>query len=155
VPSPGRSQVVDHQLSDRAMPATRIDRVLETVLYVDDLDAAERFYGQVLGLELDSRQDGVFVFFRCGAGMLLLFEPQAAARGRSVPAHGAKGPGHVCFAVPEDALDAWQARLKAAGVAIEQEATWPRGGRSFYFRDPAGNSLELATPRIWGLAEID
>jgi catechol 2,3-dioxygenase-like lactoylglutathione lyase family enzyme len=138
------------------MPATtEIDRVLETVLYVDDLAAAERFYGEVLGLEVDSRQDGVFVFFRCGAGMLLLFEPAAAASGRRVPAHGARGPGHACFAVPEQALDAWQARLAAAGVAIEQEAKWPRGGRSFYFRDPAGNSLELATPRIWGLPEID
>ncbi len=133
---------------------TQIDRVLETVLYVDDLAAAERFYGDVLGLEVDSRQDGVFVFFRCGAGMLLLFEPKAAARGRSVPAHGANGPGHVCFAVPESARDAWQARLAAAGVAIEQEVSWPRGGRAFYFRDPAGNSLELATPRIWGLPEI-
>jgi catechol 2,3-dioxygenase-like lactoylglutathione lyase family enzyme len=134
---------------------TQIDRVLETVLYVDDLDAAERFYGEILGLERDSRQDGVFVFFRCGAGMLLLFEPGAAARGRSVPAHGASGPGHLCFAVAEDALAAWQARLRAADVAIEQEVSWPRGGRSFYFRDPAGNSLELATPRIWGLPEID
>jgi catechol 2,3-dioxygenase-like lactoylglutathione lyase family enzyme len=131
-----------------------IDRVLETILYVDDLDAAERFYGEVLGLELDSRKDGLFVFFKCGAGMLLLFEPDAAARGRRVPAHGTKGPGHACFAVPEEALDDWQERLKAAGVPIEQEATWPRGGRSFYFRDPAGNSLELATPRIWGLPEM-
>jgi catechol 2,3-dioxygenase-like lactoylglutathione lyase family enzyme len=136
------------------MPATEIDRVLETVLYVDDLDAAERFYGEILGLELDSRQDGVFVFFRCGAGMLLLFEPDAAASGRKVPAHGARGSGHACFAVPEDALDPWQERLRAAGVLIEQEVSWPRGGRSFYFRDPAGNSLELATPRIWGLPEI-
>jgi catechol 2,3-dioxygenase-like lactoylglutathione lyase family enzyme len=131
-----------------------IDRVLETILYVDDLDAAERFYGEVLGLELDSRKDGLFVFFRCGAGMLLLFEPEAAATGRNVPAHGARGPGHACFAVAEDALPAWQARLAAAGVAVEQEMTWPRGGRSFYFRDPAGNSLELATPRIWGLPEV-
>lgn len=131
-----------------------IDRVLETILYVDDLDAAERFYGEVLGLELDSRKDGLFVFFRCGAGMLLLFEPEAAATGRNVPAHGARGPGHACFAVAEDALPAWQARLAAAGVALEQEMTWPRGGRSFYFRDPAGNSLELATPRIWGLPEV-
>ncbi|MCC2664092.1 MAG: glyoxalase/bleomycin resistance/extradiol dioxygenase family protein [Geminicoccaceae bacterium] len=131
-----------------------IDRVLETILYVDDLDAAERFYGEVLGLELDSRKDGLFVFFRCGDGMLLLFEPEAASTGRNVPAHGARGPGHACFAVAEDALPAWQARLAAAGVAIEQEMSWPRGGRSFYFRDPAGNSLELATPRIWGLPEV-
>ncbi len=131
-----------------------IDRVLETILYVDDLDAAERFYREVLGLELDSKKDGLFVFFRCGAAMLLLFEPTAASTGRSVPAHGARGPGHVCFAVAEAALDGWRQRLEAAGVAIEQQQTWPRGGRSFYFRDPAGNSLELATPRIWGFSDV-
>jgi catechol 2,3-dioxygenase-like lactoylglutathione lyase family enzyme len=131
-----------------------IDRILETILYVDDLDAAERFYGEVLGLELDSRQAGLFVFFRCGDAMLLLFEPNRAGTGRKVPAHGAHGPGHVCFAVAETALDDWQAWLERAGVAIEQEVSWPRGGRSFYFRDPAGNSLELATPRIWGLPEV-
>jgi catechol 2,3-dioxygenase-like lactoylglutathione lyase family enzyme len=131
-----------------------IDRVLETILYVDDLDAAERFYGHVLGLELDSRKDGLFVFFKCGAGMLLLFEPRAASAGRNVPAHGAHGPGHACFAVAEAHLEYWKERLQAAGVAIEQEVDWARGGRSLYFRDPAGNSLELATPRIWGLPEV-
>jgi len=131
-----------------------IDRVLETILYVDDLDLAARFYGGVLGLELDSRKDGLFVFFKCGGGMLLLFEPQAASTGRNVPAHGARGPGHVCLAVAEADLDGWKAHLEEAGVAIEQEVDWPRGGRSFYFRDPAGNSLELATPKIWGLPEV-
>jgi catechol 2,3-dioxygenase-like lactoylglutathione lyase family enzyme len=131
-----------------------IDRVLETILYVDDLDAAERFYGGLLGLELDSKKDGLFVFFKCGPGMLLLFEPKAASTGRNVPAHGAHGPAHACFAIAETDLDGWQRRLESAGVAIEQEMTWPRGGRSFYFRDPAGNSLELATPRIWGLPEV-
>ena len=131
-----------------------IDRVLETILYVDDLATAARFYGEVLGLELDSKKDGLFVFFKCGQGMLLLFEPGAASTGRNVPAHGARGPGHACFAVAEADLDGWQRRLEEAGVAIEQVMTWPRGGRSFYFRDPAGNSLELATPRIWGLEEV-
>lgn len=131
-----------------------IDRILETILYVDDLDAAERFYGDVLGLELDSRKAGLFVFFKCGDGMLLLFEPKAASVGRSVPAHGALGPGHACFAVAEDDLDDWRAHLANAGVAIEQEVDWPRGGRSFYFRDPAGNSLELAPPKIWGLPDV-
>ncbi len=136
-------------------PAPPIDRVLETILYVDDLDAAARFYGQVLGLELDSRQPGLFAFFRCGPSMLLLFEPKAASTGRNVPAHGAHGPGHACFAVAEAALDGWRRHLEAAGIAIEREMSWPRGGRSFYFRDPAGNSLELATPRIWGLPEVE
>jgi catechol 2,3-dioxygenase-like lactoylglutathione lyase family enzyme len=130
-----------------------IDRILETILYVDDLDAAERFYGGVLGLPLDSKKDGIFVFFKCGNGMLLLFDPQASRQSRAVPAHGADGPGHACFGVAESDLDSWQARLLQAGIGIEQEVSWPRGGRSFYFRDPAGNSLEIATPRIWGLPE--
>ena len=131
-----------------------IDRILETILYVDDLEAAERFYGELLGLEIDSRQPGLFLFFRCGPSMLLLFEPEAASTGRNVPAHGARGPGHACFAVAESELEDWRQRLETAGVAIEQTVDWPRGGRSFYFRDPAGNSLELATPRIWGLPEV-
>jgi catechol 2,3-dioxygenase-like lactoylglutathione lyase family enzyme len=132
-----------------------IDRVLETILYVDDLAAAEAFYQDVLGLELSSRKEGLFAFFRCGEGMLLLFEPEAASQGRSVPAHGAKGPGHACFAVPENELDAWKDLLAERDVRIEQEVDWPKGGRSFYFRDPAGNSLELATPKIWGFADVD
>jgi catechol 2,3-dioxygenase-like lactoylglutathione lyase family enzyme len=131
-----------------------LDRVLETILYVDDLEAAERFYGGPLGLALDSRKEGLFAFFRIGDAMLLLFEPGASRRSRGVPAHGAEGPGHACFAVAEDELDGWKGRLEAAGVAIEHERDWPRGGRSFYFRDPAGNSLEIATPRIWGLPDV-
>lgn len=131
-----------------------LDRVLETILYVDDLEAAERFYGGPLGLALNSRKEGLFAFFRIGDAMLLLFEPGASRRSRGVPAHGAEGPGHACFAVAEDELDGWKGRLEAAGVAIEHEQDWPRGGRSFYFRDPAGNSLEIATPRIWGLPDV-
>lgn len=131
----------------------RLDRILETILYVDDLAAAEAFYGGVLGLTLDSRKDGLFCFFRVGRNMLLLFEPEAAGRGRDVPAHGARGPGHVCFAVAEAELDGWRKHLEACAVRIEHEQSWPRGGRSFYFRDPAGNSLELATPRIWGFPD--
>ena len=133
------------------MPA--IDRVLETVLYAGDLDAAQHFYGDVLGLPLDSRKPGVFCFFRVGAGMLLLFDPAAARRNRDVPAHGADGAGHACFAVAEGELAGWQARLRERGVPIEHEQAWPRGGRSFYVRDPAGNSIEFATPRIWGLPD--
>jgi catechol 2,3-dioxygenase-like lactoylglutathione lyase family enzyme len=94
-----------------------IDRVLETILYVDDLDAAERFYGDILGLELDSRKDDLFVFFKCGAGMLLLFEPRAASTGRNVPAHGAQGPGHACFAIAE-------ADLARSTSAIQPATAW-------------------------------
>ncbi len=131
----------------------RLRSVLETVLYVDDLDAAARFYGGVLGLEQVSHKPGLFVFYRLDAQMLLLFVAEAARQSSKVPPHGAVGPGHACFAVAEAELDAWANRLEGHGIGIEQWQDWPRGGRSFYFRDPAGNSLELATPRIWGLSE--
>src|SRR5688572_25633173 len=93
------------------LPMHALDRVLETVLYVDDLEAAQRFYGEVLGLALDSRKPGLFCFFKLGDAMLLLFDPKAACQSREVPAHGADGPGHACFAVPEGDLDNWKRRL--------------------------------------------
>jgi catechol 2,3-dioxygenase-like lactoylglutathione lyase family enzyme len=36
-------------------------------------------------------------------------------------------------------------------VEIEADFHWPAGGRSIYFRDPSGNSLEFAEPKIWNL----
>lgn len=133
---------------------TPLDRVLEACLYASDLDAAERFYADVLGFEAFAREAGRHVFFRCGDGVLLLFNPTVTREPQhGVPAHGTDGAGHIAFAVRDDAIAEWRTWLERRGVAIEQEATWPRGGRSLYFRDPAGNSLELASPRIWGLEE--
>jgi len=131
-----------------------VDGVLETCLYVNDLDAAERFYTNVLGLEFAGRQEGRHVFFRCGLRMLLLFDPRATSRPDSdVPQHGAQGPSHVAFVARADELGEWIEHLLDHSVAIEKIVDWPQGGRSVYFRDPAGNSLELATPKIWeGLA---
>ncbi len=130
-----------------------IARVLETILYVDDLDAAEGFYRDVLGLNLYSKKEGLFAFFRGEDAMVLLFEPNAAAKNTAIPAHGAHGPGHVCFAMAEADLESWKDHLTAHDVEIERDVTWPNGAKSFYFRDPAGNSLELATPKIWGFSE--
>jgi catechol 2,3-dioxygenase-like lactoylglutathione lyase family enzyme len=136
----------------------QIDHVLETCLYVTDLAAAERFYADILGLSLYSRQEGRHVFFRCGQRMVLLFDAAASSQpgshgGLDVPPHGAAGEGHLCFAMREADLPAWKEHLARHGVAIEKDLAWPGGGRSLYFRDPSGNSLELATPRIWGLSE--
>ena len=130
----------------------RPSRVLETCLYVDDVDAAQAFYGGVLGLELDSRVAGRHVFFRCGDSMFLLFNANQTTRpGGMVPPHGARGAGHVAFAITSDELPAWRERLREHGVDPEAEVTWPGGGISLYFRDPAGNSIELTTPAIWKL----
>lgn len=131
-------------------------QILESALYVADLDAAEAFYGGVLGLEKITRAGNRHVFYRCGPGVLLLFNPgetviAPAANQLPVPPHGAHGPGHLCFRTTSDEIDEWAARLTARGVEIESVVEWPGGGRSIYFRDPAGNSLEFAEARIWGI----
>ncbi|WP_294613437.1 VOC family protein [uncultured Roseovarius sp.] len=128
--------------------------ILEAALYVADLDAAERFYGDVLGLERIVRVADRHVFYRVGAGVLLIFNPMETCKPSGnpdlpVPAHGTLGPGHFCFAVDRAALDTWRARLVAAGVEIEADFQWPNGARSIYFRDPAKNSIEMAEPRLW------
>jgi catechol 2,3-dioxygenase-like lactoylglutathione lyase family enzyme len=136
-----------------AAPST-IPGILETCLYTHDLDAAEKFYGTILGLPVVGRESGRHLFFRCGPGLLLLFNPdRTLARGTDLPPHGAHGRGHVAFAIADEDLESWQEHLIRQGVEIEKVADWPAGGRSMYFRDPSGNSLELASPRIWSIAE--
>ncbi|MBI2299567.1 MAG: VOC family protein [Armatimonadetes bacterium] len=128
----------------------RVGQVLETCLYAEDLEAAERFYREVLGLEVIGRMAGRHVFFRCGDAVFLVFNPDRTVNSDSgTPTHGAAGQGHVAFAVEEGELDAWRRRLRESGVAVEKEIAWEDGGYSIYFRDPAGNSVEVATPELW------
>jgi catechol 2,3-dioxygenase-like lactoylglutathione lyase family enzyme len=128
----------------------RVRGLLEAAVYGPDVDALERFYVDVLGLEVLARHTGRLTTLRCGSTALLLFDPSVTERaGGPVPVHGARGPGHVAFVVPDDELPRWREQLASHGVAIETELDWPEGGRSIYFRDPAGNSVELAPPHIW------
>lgn len=132
---------------------------LESALYAADLDAAEAFWSGIMGLDAFQKRAGRHVFFRVPGGtppqVLLVFNPAATAAPPApdavlpVPAHGATGPGHFCLAVAGEALDRWRAHLQAEGVRIEADFRWPNGARSVYVRDPAGNSIELAEPRIW------
>jgi catechol 2,3-dioxygenase-like lactoylglutathione lyase family enzyme len=129
-----------------------VQALVEVGVYADDLEAAEAFYARVLGLPVLSREPGRHVFFRAGpSAVLLVFRPEATLRGDVLPAHGARGPGHFALGVRPGALARWRRRLAEHGVAIEKEVQWPRGGHSLYFRDPAGNSVELLTPGVWGL----
>ena len=128
--------------------------ILETALYAADLAAAETFYAGLIGLPVIGRAEGRHVFFRAGQAILLIFNPAATelpgtASALPIPTHGARGPGHLCFGASRDQIDRWREVLTAAGIAVESEFDWPGGGRSLYFRDPAGNSLEFAEPRIW------
>jgi len=81
---------------DSGIVTMQPSRIFETVLYAEDLAAAERFYHEALGLEVIGRGE-LSVVFRCGGGVLLVFDPRkSAATGRDVPSRGTTGAGHVC-----------------------------------------------------------
>ena len=134
------------------VPAT--GGVLEVALYVHDLDRAEEFYRVLFGWATIAGDERFRALRLPGAQVLLLFltgassEPMEAGGG-TIPPHGARGSQHVAFKVAAGALGAWRRRLAAQGVAIESEVQWPDGGRSLYFRDADGHSLELVTPGCW------
>jgi catechol 2,3-dioxygenase-like lactoylglutathione lyase family enzyme len=128
--------------------------VLEAAVYATDLDAAEAFYGGLLGLPRLMRAGERHVFYRVGDTILLIFNPDATERPPDpgtlpVPPHGAHGPGHVCFAMSDAEINAIRARLDRVGVQIDSDFHWPNGARSLYVRDPAGNSVEFAEPKLW------
>ena len=130
--------------------------ILETVLYAPDLAATEAFYSDVLGLVPFQKQYDRQLFYRCGNQVLLMFNAEATRHppkpgALPVPPHGMTGEGHICFRASASEIDVWKAHLEAKGIAIESDFVWPSGGRSIYFRDPAGNCLEFAEPRIWKL----
>ncbi len=132
----------------------RITHVLETALYVADLDRSRRFYETVIGLETLGQDQRMCALAVPGGTVLLLFRSGASlhpieTEGGVIPPHGADGPTHLCFAIPVSQREAWVAHLAACGVALESRVRQSFGGTSLYFRDPDGHSLEAATPGLW------
>ena len=133
-----------------------LERVIETCLYVDDLDRAARFYAQVLELK-PLTQDARFRAYDVGGRSVLLLFRRGATRetvhmpGGTIPPHDGSGPVHVAFAISAEALQRWEQQLAAHGTVIEGRTTWSRGGQSIYFRDPDDHLLELATPGLWAI----
>lgn len=129
--------------------------VLETSLYVDDLERARNFYEDLLGLT-PIVSDGRMVAFGVGGRSVLLLFLRGTANqtielpGGTIPPHDGAGPLHIAFAVTPAERASWEAHLAAAGIPIEGRTEWNGRGESIYFRDPDGHLLELAPPEIWG-----
>jgi catechol 2,3-dioxygenase-like lactoylglutathione lyase family enzyme len=144
----------ERERPDRARPA--LTGVLETALYVSDLERSAAFYTRLLGgrvLLADERMRAVDV---AGRQVLLLFLAGASDRpnpvpGGVVPPHDGHGRLHVAFAIPAESLADWEARLAWLELAIESRVNAERGGTSLYFRDPDGHLVELATPGLWAV----
>jgi catechol 2,3-dioxygenase-like lactoylglutathione lyase family enzyme len=133
----------------------RLSGVLETSLYVADLDRAAAFYRGLFGLEMFVADQRMIALGLPGSAVLLLFAhaatdvPAPGPGGTEIPSHGGNGVLHLCFAIPFGELAAWERHLAEHEVAVESRIRWPRGGTSLYFRDPDGHSIELATPGLW------
>ena len=125
-----------------------IQRLVEVVLVVEDLDRSLRFYRDILGLEVISPARVPAVFLRVGSPADGI--PQQivlVSRPSDVPAPTGRRLHHIGLAVAPDAYEAERQRLTAAGFAL-------RGGQhpfmpvdAFYLDDPDGNEVEIATWR--------
>jgi catechol 2,3-dioxygenase-like lactoylglutathione lyase family enzyme len=130
----------------------RVDGVLETALYVADLDRSAAFYRDVFGFEVVDSGERLVALCVAPRQMLLLFRKGASSRPPLVlPPHDGDGELHLTFAVPAGEIGRWADWLRERGIPIEQDKTWGRGGRSLYFRDPDRHLLEVASPGVWSV----
>jgi catechol 2,3-dioxygenase-like lactoylglutathione lyase family enzyme len=132
----------------------QIAHLLETALYVEDMDRATAFYRDVLRLRVIDASARLVAMDAGASTLLLLFcrgatVDGAVTPGGWIPPHNGEGPAHVAFAVAAADLPSWEGRLADHGIAIESRVRWNRDGQSIYFRDPDGHSVELVTPGTW------
>lgn len=140
------------------MPLSRrpeLRGILETALYVEDLERSRAFYAALFGLPVLVCDDRFCAFDVAGRDVLLLFRKGGTPApvptpGGMIPPHDGNGRLHLAFAVDREDLEGWETLLRERGIGIESRVEWRAGGRSVYFRDPDGHLLELATPGVWG-----
>ena len=130
--------------------------ILETSLYVSDVERSTQFYQQLFGFEVILAEERLHALSVAGRDVLLLFKRGASTQpsqypGGIVPPHDGQGTQHLAFAIPLADLDEWRKRLRELNIPLESEVHPERGGTSLYFRDPDGHSLEVATPGIWSV----
>jgi len=123
-----------------------VEGFAELTLETADLARMERFYRDVLGLDVLAREDDRIWLAVGDRSRLGLWSP-----GRKE--FGDRGGRHVhfAFAVSPGGLDALTRRLREDGAEVQGPVEHPGDDRSIYFCDPAGNLAEILTPGLWGL----
>ena len=113
---------------------------------VNDLDAMQRFYQDVIDLELMERSENA-VFFRIAEGygghtqVLVLFDRSQQ------PGYAGLNPttttvDHIAFEIDLADFESQKQRLEQLGVAVcTAEHAWVHW-RSLYIKDPEGNEVE-------------
>jgi catechol 2,3-dioxygenase-like lactoylglutathione lyase family enzyme len=126
-----------------------INGVLETTLYVENVERSATFYGETLGFHVVDSSDRLVAMKIAEKQILLLCTKGGVTSDEPIAQHHGEGRFHLALAIPANEYGSWRDALTGKGVAIEVEHDWPLGGRSLYFRDPDGHLVELATPGVW------
>jgi catechol 2,3-dioxygenase-like lactoylglutathione lyase family enzyme len=134
------------------MPA--IQGLLETAIYVDDVQRGAAFYRRLFGFDTLLESERLIALNVVGKDILLLFKRGAttkpfATSGGVIPPHDGSGSTHFAFSIAKAELPQWRERLESEGVVIESTVTWDGGAESLYFRDPDGHLVELITAGFW------
>ena len=119
-----------------------IERVGHVVIKMRDLDAAKRFYRDILGMKVTDEREGFGVFFRFQDYHhdIAVFKVNDDA---DSPKRNQVGLAHIALVADSfDTVKAMYQRLKAHDVPIVR--TVDHGiTKSVYFTDPEGNELEI------------
>jgi catechol 2,3-dioxygenase-like lactoylglutathione lyase family enzyme len=132
-----------------------VTEVIETVLYVRDVERAAHWYQNLFDFPVIFREGDRFRALKVGrVQVLLLFKEgtsktAAALPGGVIPPHDGSGPMHLAFGMKTEDADHWEQRLIANGVAIESRVQWNKDDKSIYFRDPDNHLVELITSEHW------
>jgi glyoxylase I family protein len=125
------------------------------VLRVRDIEAAQRFYCEVLGARyVASRSEFGMTQLRVGASMIDLVAVNGPLGGPAGAPAGEEGRSmdHLCLRVEPFDQQRIVAHLKRHGVEVgEIRRGHGAGGSglSVYLSDPEGNSVELRGPSDW------
>ena len=128
--------------------ALQFTQIRETCLYSTDLDAMKAFYHSKLGLKIINYTEGSHLFLEAGNSVLLIFNPEESKHKKDIPRHFGAGELHFAFEVEPENYEKARQLVMSQGIEIEHEHHWGKL-RSFYFRDPGKNCVEILEGNIW------
>jgi catechol 2,3-dioxygenase-like lactoylglutathione lyase family enzyme len=112
----------------------KVERIDFVSVLTQDIQRAKRFYGEILGLELETQSDSDMEF-RCGQVTLDVFNPSSIGQPFAV------SPAGLALRVAD--VDAARAELEAKGVVFDGDTIVTSVCKQAWFKDPDGNSLML------------
>ena len=124
----------------------RLERMGHLSLRVSDLDASEKFYIEILGMRPVWRSEGEIAFLECGNDDLALIQiPKEEVQAFRQRAQSSQSLHHFGFRIrSKDRVDQLAEEMRARGIVIDDGPRDHRdGSRSFYFRDPDGNHVQI------------